>query len=185
MSYSNLKFFFTVIISSLLLTSCSSLNVQTLNDKAKELMNKGNIDGAIGRLESINDLNPNYPQTHYNLGIAYYKKGDYEKAVNSLNQAIKLDNKLADAYYVLGVIYEDSALTEVQKAKDGNALEKAEALETIITYFKNAKDSYAQYITLNKATKETEDIKSRIENIDTDINRYEAMLKSKSAAAKN
>lgn len=62
------------ILMSFILTSCSNLDVQVLNKKAVQLINQGNTDGAISRLESINDINPHFPQTYYNLGIAYEKK---------------------------------------------------------------------------------------------------------------
>jgi len=55
------------------LVSCTKVisnpDVQTLNQRAVELMNSGDVKGAIARLESINDLNPNFPQNHYKRRI--------------------------------------------------------------------------------------------------------------------
>jgi tetratricopeptide (TPR) repeat protein len=42
-----------------------------LNQKAQVLMATGDYAGAIARLESAHDLNPNEPKTTYNLALAY------------------------------------------------------------------------------------------------------------------
>ncbi|OGI27624.1 MAG: hypothetical protein A2287_09080 [Candidatus Melainabacteria bacterium RIFOXYA12_FULL_32_12] len=170
------KLFSLIVLFTLLLTSCSNLDIQTLNLKAKQLIDSGDIDGAIGRLESINDLNPAFPQTHYNLGIAYYKKGEFDKAVKSLNEAVRLDPKLGDAYYSLGVIYEDLALTDIEKASKDNKIENLEVVNKILENLKYSQESYKKYLNLTQNPSETEDIKIKLENINNDINKYQSIL---------
>ena len=58
--------------------SMSNLDIQKLNNVAREYMDKEDYPEAIMRLRAINDLNPNFPQTYYNLGVAYQKNQDWD-----------------------------------------------------------------------------------------------------------
>jgi len=167
----------SVCISVILLTSCSNLDIEKLNNKANDLMNTGDIDGAISRLESINDLNPGFPQTHYNLGVAYHKKGNYDKSVAELNKAIKLKPDFADAYYTLGVVCEENALNLIDQNKNNKTLDEKTIL-TVSDNFKEAQKAYIQYINLAKNSSDTQNIKNKIETLDNDIKKYDDMLNS-------
>ena len=56
-------------------------SIAGLNQKAQSLMQNGQTDTAIQRLESALDLNPAEVNTRYNLALAYQKKGDLDKAI--------------------------------------------------------------------------------------------------------
>lgn len=183
--HSKLKTFFLITLSSFLLTSCSNLDIQTLNFKAKQLMDGGDVDGAIGRLQAINDLNPNFPQTHYNLGIAYYKKGEPDKAIESLNKALDLDNKLVDAYYTLGVIYEDIAITDIEKATKDKSIGQLTVLNAIIKNLQSAHNFYSKYLNMGNNTTESENIKIKLESLNNDIDKYQTILIEKYGSPDN
>ena len=51
-----------------------------------------------------------------NMGILYYKVGDYEKALSMFEMAVKLDPRLANAYFNMGVI--QGSLGKYQQAID-------------------------------------------------------------------
>lgn len=51
---------------------------------------------------------------HNNLGYAYYKKGEYNKAVESYREAIKYQPSFSRAFHNLGIVYE--AMNEWDKA---------------------------------------------------------------------
>jgi len=171
-TFLNQKTLLIMCLSVVLLAACSNIDIQKLNNKANVLMKAGDIDGAISRLESINDLNPNFPQTHYNLGIAYHKKGDYDKAIASLEQAIRLKNDFADSYYILGVVCEEKALSLIDKNKKPDE----NTILTISDNLKKSQEAYSQYIKLAKNPSDTENIKNKIEALNTDIQKYDAML---------
>lgn len=173
-TFIDLKSLLIVCASVILLTSCSNIDIQKLNNRANELMSSGDVDGAISRLESINDLNPNFPQTHYNLGIAYHKKGEYEKAVTSLDNAVRLKNDFAEAYYTRGVVYEEIALSLVDKNKK-NKTTGEKTIFSISDNFKKSQESYTQYVQLVKDSNDVEEVKSKIEALDADIKKYETM----------
>ena len=194
----NIKILFLLALTPFLV-SCTKVisnpDVQTLNQKAVELMNSGDVKGAISRLESINDLNPDFPQNHYNLGVAYYKNEEYEKSIDSLKQAISLDKNLADAYYTIGLAYQDIAGKEIEElnkpvgekqvnnqiAEDSNKpeekqLTKKEILALVVEDLKNSKEYYTQYTDLASNPAEKEKIAQEVQNIDLDIKKYEDQL---------
>lgn len=176
MQFKKIKIFFPAILLIFLATSCTSnLDIQTLNKKANALMQAGDIDGAISRLESINDLNPNFPQTNYNLGIAYYKKGNLKGAIASLNKAVELNRNFADAYYSLGVIYEDMAgMKESDKTSENSPEESSKTLE----YLYRAKENYSTYLHLAKDQPDTDTVKAKIEYLTQEIQKHEAGTQS-------
>lgn len=186
------------------LVSCTKVisnpDVQTLNQRAVELMNSGDVKGAIARLESINDLNPNFPQNHYNLGVAYYKNEEYAKSIESLKKAISLNKNIADAYYTIGLAYQDMAGKEIAKLDkpdnekqvnnketespevsenpEEKKLSKSEVLALIIDNLKNSKDYYTQYTDLISNSDEKTKIKEEVKIIDEDIKKYEEKISS-------
>ena len=65
-------------------------------------------DKAIEQFRKTLELDPNYPQARYWLGLAYMQKGMYEEAISEHKKAIALDNtsrrvaQLGYAYAVAG-----------------------------------------------------------------------------------
>jgi tetratricopeptide (TPR) repeat protein len=59
---------------------------------------------AMEIYEKLILLYPNTAEHHYNLGICYFHKKDYEKSENQFRRAIEL-NDYSNAYLYLGVIY--------------------------------------------------------------------------------
>ena len=57
---------------------------------------------AITSYNQALELNPNYPEVHYNIGIVLDELGRYEEAIKSYNSAIKLKPDYAEAYNNLG-----------------------------------------------------------------------------------
>ena len=194
----NIKILFLLALTPFLV-SCTKVisnpDVQTLNQKAVELMNSGDVKGAISRLESINDLNPDFPQNHYNLGVAYYKNEEYEKSIDSLKQAISLDKNLVDAYYTIGLAYQDIAGKEIEKLNkpvgekqvnnqitetldipEEKQLTKKQTLALVVENLKNSKEYYTQYTDLASNPSEKEKIALEVQNIDLDIKKYEDQL---------
>ena len=173
------KFLLLTIFSGLLfLNGCvkniSNVDIQTLNQKASEYMEKGEYDKAIARLESILDLNADFPETHYNLGIAYYQSNDYEKALASLNEAISRKEKFADAYYSRAVVYEDWAYSLIEGESIEQGKLKAEATkedkELSIEYLKKAKEDFEKYLELKKDAKDKDDVHEKIIQIENKLN---------------
>ena len=171
------KFLFLTILSGLLfLNGCmkniSNVAIQTFNQKAAQYMQDGEYEKAIARLESILDLNADFPETHYNLGIAYYQLNDYEKALAALNEAISKKEKFADAYYSRAVVYEDWAYSliegeNIEEEKTPSKEDKDKSIE----YLKNAKNDFEKYLELDKNAQDKDDIHEKIIQIEKEVNK--------------
>ncbi len=64
-------------------------SISELNEKAQLRMQSGDYEGAISRLEAAHDLQPEEPNTTYNLAVAYQTKGDYGKAIAIFDELLK------------------------------------------------------------------------------------------------
>ncbi|MCD4782761.1 MAG: tetratricopeptide repeat protein [Candidatus Eremiobacteraeota bacterium] len=72
-------------------------------------------------VETIVSKYPDNPVSHFLLGSAYSRSGDYKKAIEELDLAIKLDQKFAAAYVRRGRTYmllnkRDKAMADYNKA---------------------------------------------------------------------
>ena len=57
------------------------------------LLEDGDIAGAIGRFEAAIALDPDYPEAHHNLGVAYRRAGCRSDAVRELRRATGLERR--------------------------------------------------------------------------------------------
>jgi tetratricopeptide (TPR) repeat protein len=102
-----------------------------LNQKAQTMMQSGDVDGAIARLEAAHDLDPNEPNTTHNLAVAYQTKGDYDKAIALFTQLMgKPGMDKAELYKALGVTYEAKADQLAGQAKEALDNPKADKVQT-------------------------------------------------------
>jgi tetratricopeptide (TPR) repeat protein len=77
-----------------------SLNLKS--QQAKELMAQGNFVQAISVYRELNQAVPNNPGLKLNLGMALHMAGRKREAIPVLEEAIKLDPRLAPAWLFLG-----------------------------------------------------------------------------------
>jgi tetratricopeptide (TPR) repeat protein len=71
----------------------------------RHLMQQGKFDEAIADLQHIQAGNPSAKGLDHELGVAYYKKGDYLKAVACFKNAISADSDDKEAVQLLGLSY--------------------------------------------------------------------------------
>jgi tetratricopeptide (TPR) repeat protein len=72
--------------------------------KARLLMQQGEIDEAISELLALQANDPAMKGLDFELGAAYYKKGEYAKAIDSLKKATLADVS-GEAVQLLGLSY--------------------------------------------------------------------------------
>jgi tetratricopeptide (TPR) repeat protein len=175
MKIKNTLLILTILILPMLTVSCgrsfsvSNPDIRKLTASAQMLMAAEDYKGAAVRLEAINVLNPNLPENNYNLGIAYYRMNEREKAIASMNKALELRKNLPDAYYTLAVIYEDIALektTGLEKEKD--AQKKADTITGIADSYQKAIDNYDSYLKLTKDPEEQAKVQKKIDSLRED-----------------
>ncbi|MEZ5307590.1 MAG: tetratricopeptide repeat protein [Pyrinomonadaceae bacterium] len=78
-------------------------NPMALNDLGYVYLQKGtNFEEAARFIERAVDIDPRNPEYLENLGLAYFKLGDLEKAEKTLRKAIRIDVGSAEAHETLG-----------------------------------------------------------------------------------
>ena len=95
------------------------------------LLNDGQIEDAIEALHHKLDAAPDFAPAHCLLGRAYANLGCWDQARRWCTSALELDSLLAEAYYVLALVYDQEQA--IQSAI--NSLKKAIYLERDIPLF--------------------------------------------------
>jgi tetratricopeptide (TPR) repeat protein len=67
--------------------------------------------------------NDAYQAGYYNLGIAFYKEGEQDKAIESYSKAIEIDPKYTDAYFSRGLAWDNAGKIENAIADYSGAIE--------------------------------------------------------------
>jgi tetratricopeptide (TPR) repeat protein len=73
--------------------------------EARKLMQQGQYDQGLARLEDLEAKQPGLKGLSHELGVGFYKKGDYLKAVEFLNKAQKENAKDTEAVQLTGLSY--------------------------------------------------------------------------------
>jgi tetratricopeptide (TPR) repeat protein len=76
----------------------------------------GEYQGAIADFQQALDLNPNLPEAHRGIGVAYYKSQQFQSAIVQYGMAIEKNPTLA---YVWG----DRGLARLEIGEYGSAIE--------------------------------------------------------------
>ena len=74
-------------------------------DNALRLLEVKQYEQGIGLLLKVTQKAPNATAAYVDLGIAYGKSGDLDKAVASLKHAVELNPRQLVAYNELGIVY--------------------------------------------------------------------------------
>ena len=72
---------------------------------AQTLLQQGKYDEAFAQLQAMATKNPGLKGLSHELGTAYYKKGDYIKAIESFKQSLIEDPDNKEAVQLLGLSY--------------------------------------------------------------------------------
>lgn len=73
--------------------------------RAESLLENGKTDEAMQVLQTILEKNPDSPRAHYLMGKAMSLDGDLFASIKHLEEAIRVDDKFYDAYFLLGRNY--------------------------------------------------------------------------------
>jgi tetratricopeptide (TPR) repeat protein len=77
----------------------------TTLSEARRLSQEGKFDEAIGQLEALALKEPGLKGLAHELGVTYYKKSDYLKAVASFKKALEVDPGDNEAVQLTGLSY--------------------------------------------------------------------------------
>jgi len=94
--------FLPLLFIILIFTGCSA----TLYDEGLSDVDKGEFKQAISKFQEALIAEPENPDIHRELGIAYYKSNDYANAISSLSKALHLNSEDGSSIFYLGLSYE-------------------------------------------------------------------------------
>src|SRR5215510_1294370 len=95
----------------LLMLLCSVVTAQPAQSPnadlaaARALVNQGRVDDAIAQLSALQQKMPSRPEIGRELGIAYYRKGDFLQAATFLQEAFTRRPEDNDVAQLLGLAY--------------------------------------------------------------------------------
>jgi tetratricopeptide (TPR) repeat protein len=73
---------------------------------------EGKFDESIIHLQKAIRLNPAYPDPYFNLGVAYYRKGNRQEAVQYYRESLRLEPGNIARRLVLGNVLQDMGMRE-------------------------------------------------------------------------
>ncbi len=126
-----------------MILSLSSCN----NDKKiiREEMNAGikensnsRFNAAIQHFNKVLKIDINNAEAYYNLGNAFYNKGDYKRAMNNANEALEQDSTYGEAYKLRAELYKKIYRNDAAACKDYLRAEKY-GVENLYNYTKFCK----------------------------------------------
>ena len=85
--------------------SPTELEAMKQHQEGTKLMLEKKYQEAILFLLKAIELNPEFSEAYYNLGLSYERLGEYKDSIKYLNEALKLSPDNANAYYALGYVY--------------------------------------------------------------------------------
>jgi tetratricopeptide (TPR) repeat protein len=122
------------------ITSKYPNNVVFWKSRVRVFYSLGQIDSkflsiALEAIKKASELAPTDANISYNLGILYGQNGNTKKAIEVLNNTVKLKPNYRDAYYALGLFYHEEALDKDGKVADSTLQKKAiEQMDFILTH---------------------------------------------------
>lgn len=84
--------------------------------KGTYAMLREDYSDAVVNLERAQALDPSQPDISYNLGVAYFSMGEFDKALEALRRVLRIKPDDAPTYVLVGNIYQ--LLGEKEKARE-------------------------------------------------------------------
>lgn len=102
----------------------NKLKAEKLVKQATELINNGDVKAALPVLENANSLAPHNPDVLYQLAYANYLSGNYEKSVETLQNATTTSEVTENHYQLLGNSYDQLGIKDSAMIAYNQGIEK-------------------------------------------------------------
>ena len=84
-------------------TTVASEEAMSLFAQGIEELNAGQLDAALETFEQVTISVPDFADAHYHLGLAYYQKAEFRKAIEAFTRTLELLPRDIDALIKLGL----------------------------------------------------------------------------------
>lgn len=86
------------------------VSLDEMYDQAIELQQKGDLEGALAKLQELLQVDPNYALAHAALSVFYSKLEDHEKAVAHARKVCELEPEDPFSFVALSLICQKAGL---------------------------------------------------------------------------
>ena len=115
MSHRQMLIWICVLLITIGNTPIASEKAMSLFSQGVQELNAGKLDPALETFGQVTEIVPDFADAHYHLGLVYYQKAEFRKAINAFTQTLKLLPRDTDALIKLGLAS--------HKAGDANAID--------------------------------------------------------------
>lgn len=115
MSHRQMLIWICVLLITIGNTPIASEKAMSLFSQGVQELNAGKLDTALETFGQVTEIVPDFADAHYHLGLVYYQKAEFRKAINAFTQTLKLLPRDTDALIKLGLAS--------HKAGDANAID--------------------------------------------------------------
>ena len=117
-----------IFLMAVLPTAVASEEAMSLFAQGVKELNAGELDTALETFKQVTTLVPDFADAHYHLGLVYYQKAEFRKAISAFTRTLELLPRDIDALIKLGLAAHkagdrDTADTETQRAFYEQAVE--------------------------------------------------------------
>lgn len=92
-------------------------NTETMYDEAIELQQKGDTDGAIARLKTLLESDPNHALAHAALSVFYSRQDQHDEAIDQAQKVCELEPEDPFSYVALSLVCQKAGMiTEAEQA---------------------------------------------------------------------
>ena len=92
-----------VLLISIRYTPVASEQAMPLFAHGIQELNDGQLDAALETFRRVTTLAPDFADAHYHIGLVYYQKAEFQKAINAFTETLKLLPRDTDALINLGL----------------------------------------------------------------------------------
>ena len=97
--------------------------LETLREPRKTRLKKNTVESRIEKANEVVRLDPDDPQSHFQLGLEYWASKNLDEAILQFQEVVRLDQENAHAYWNLGLLYDENnrgpeATANIKKAEE-------------------------------------------------------------------
>lgn len=160
------KSFWLCYFCLLFAVTCSAAE-QKANMSAQEYLvrsgnysDQGDLDKALADCFKAIELEPNWPEAYYNLGLLYGEKGEAGLAISAYEKAIEFKPSYTEAFFNRGLIYLGMAYNGTGAGDYAKAIgDLAKAIALKVDYAEAYQNRAVAYYFLKDYAKAWDDVK--------------------------
>ena len=145
--FMNIKLIILLCLLHIVMSNSASFAQLVAKDKdlEKTLSAEQVVDSDLEKYEKAVGKDPDSDTANYNLGTAYYRKGDYEKSIDSFMKSLNTEDREIEARAIYNIANSKYKMGSLQAGTD---------LNSAIGHYKESLDYYRRAMELDEADRD-------------------------------